>query len=260
MQAGQSNTEEVYMRKRVIAQPEYTVTIGEIFGTPLVVKGKTWLPFAQLITWPIMAWVAKKRLPERSWWESLGIGFFTMPVILGSEWGHNLAHAAAARWVGKPMDAIRIIGGMPRVIYEDINDLTVTPRQHILRALGGPLFNLLILPVAILFRTFTRPKSTARDIADTAVMMNVFIPLAGLQPIPGLDGGPILKWTLVESGCSIEEADLVVRKVDGALGVIYALTGGMAFKVRRWIIGTLLVQYAAIAFSIALGIFHEQKS
>jgi len=74
-----------------------------------------------------MAWVAKKRVPERSWLQSLGIGALTMLVVLGSEWCHNLAHAAAARMVGKPMDAIRITWGMPLVVYYDINDENVTP-------------------------------------------------------------------------------------------------------------------------------------
>ena len=247
------------IQPEVIHPDQQAVIVGRFFGTPLLVQGKTWLPVAQLLTWPVMSWVAKKRNPDRSWLRSFGIGALTTPIVLGSEWGHNLAHAAAAYWVGKPMDAIHIIGGMPRVVYYDINDLTVTPRQHILRALGGPCFNLLLLPLVILFGKFTRPKSIARDIADAAVMMNGFIPAAGLQPIPGLDGGPILKWVLVDRGCTIEGADRIVRKVDGVLGIIFALAGVLAFKTRRWIIGTLLLQYTAIALCVALGIFKEQK-
>ena len=48
-----------------------------------------------------------------------------MPIVLGSEWCHNLAHAAAARAIGKPVDAIRITWGMPLLVYYDINDKNV---------------------------------------------------------------------------------------------------------------------------------------
>jgi hypothetical protein len=40
-------------------------TVGRIIDTPLVVKGRTWFPATQLITWSIMAWVTEKRYPER---------------------------------------------------------------------------------------------------------------------------------------------------------------------------------------------------
>jgi hypothetical protein len=106
------------MKKPAIVSPEDEVTkVGQAFSTPLVVKGKTWLPLTQLAAWPVMAWVARKRVPKRTWLQSLGVGALTTPVMLGSEWGHNLAHAAAARVVGKPMDAIRITWGMPLVVY-----------------------------------------------------------------------------------------------------------------------------------------------
>ena len=102
------------MIKPAIVQPDEGVTqVGKVFSTPLVVKGKTWFPLTQLVTWPIMAWAAKKCVPERSWWQSLGMGALAMPIVLGSEWCHNLAHAATAYMVGKPMDVIRMTWGMP---------------------------------------------------------------------------------------------------------------------------------------------------
>jgi len=97
------------MKKPAVLQPsDEAAVVGTVFNTPLVAKGKTWYPAVELITWPIMAWIAKKRQPHRSWMQSLGNGGLTMAIVLGSEWCHNLAHAAAARMVGKPMDAIRI--------------------------------------------------------------------------------------------------------------------------------------------------------
>jgi len=171
--------------------------VGKVFSTPLVVKGRTWFPWVQLIVWLIMAWGAVRQHPERSWFKRLGIGALTMPVVLGFEWGHNLAHAAAARMVGKPMDAIRITWGMPLVVYYDINDQNVKPREHIIRALGGPIFNLTVLPIALFFRCRAKPGTVAREVLDAAVNSNAFIPAVGLLPIPGIDGGPIMKWSMV---------------------------------------------------------------
>lgn len=244
--------------KQTSDQSNSQICVGKLFGTPILVKGKSWLPIAQLIAWPLMAWLAKRRLPERSWWQALGVGLVSMPVALGSEWGHNLAHAAAAHWVGKPMDALHIIGGMPRVEYRNINDQTVSPRQHRLRALGGPLFNLLILPLALLLKRFTPVKSVGRDIAEVAVGINAFIPAAGLLPIPGLDGGPILKWSLVERGDSPAEADRKVRKVNGGLSLLLGLSGGWALKKRRLALGGLLLFMGAIALGVASGKIKEQ--
>ena len=248
------------IKPAVVLPGEAVTVVGRVFGTPVVVKGRTWLPLAEFLTWLVMAWVAKRRVPERSWLHCLGIGAVTMPVVLGSEWGHNVAHAAAARMVNKPIDAIRVTWGMPLLVYFDINDKTVMPKQHILRSLGGPVFNFLLLPLALLLKKTAHPKSMTCDLAEAAVGMNAFILAGGLQPIPGLDGGPILKWSLVERGQSIEEADRTVRKVNGVWALITALAGAAAFRKRNWLAGSLLVQFAAIAFSIATGLFKEGRS
>ncbi len=247
------------IKPEVVGPRDEVDVVGTVFGTALVTKGKTWFPATQILAWPIMACVAKRRIPERSWIQSLAVGALTMPIVLGSEWCHNLAHAAAAQMVGKPMDAIRIMWGMPLVVYHDINDETVTPRQHIFRALGGPVCNLFFTSIAYHFQRRTDPKSVRRDIANAAVGTNAFLPAVGLLPIPGIDGGPILKWSLVEKGHQPREADLIVRKVDGVLGMILAGAGAWSLKKRKWLLGGLLVQLAVVALSIALGIFREQE-
>lgn len=246
------------MKKPTVVKPDDDVAIvGRVFGTPVVVKGKTWLPLTQLAVWAIMAWVAGRGHSDRSWWQRLGVGSLTMSAILGSEWCHNLAHAAAARFVGKPMDALRVTWGMPLVVYHDIGDQTVTPRQHILRALGGPVFNALLLPFALLFRRSTREGSTLRDVANAAVGMNTFLCTASLLPIPAIDGGPILKWSLVQRGVTSEEADEVVLGVDRAMGAGLGVAAGVAFKKRRWLLGTILATFAALALAIGFGYIKE---
>ena len=44
------------MIKLSLVKPtDEVTTVGRVLGTPLVVKGKTWLPLVELIAWGIMA-------------------------------------------------------------------------------------------------------------------------------------------------------------------------------------------------------------
>ncbi len=205
------------IRPPIVERGEQLTTLGWIFGTPLVIKGPTWLPLVEAGMWGVMSWVAGQRHPDRSVWQKVFVGLLTMPIAVGSEWCHNIAHAAAAWWVGKPMDAMRIAWGTPLVVYFDIEDPAVTPREHIIRALGGPLFNALALLPILIGRGLTRTTSLARELLDIALASNLFLLLVGMLPIPGIDGGPILKWSLVSRGRTPREADRVVRQVDGVL-------------------------------------------
>jgi Zn-dependent protease len=246
------------MKKPAAVKPDDAVTtVGHLFGTPVVVKGRTWLPLTELVVWAIMAWLAGRGRSDRSRWKRMGIGVLTMSAILGSEWCHNLAHAAAARLVGKPMDALRVTWGMPLVVYHDLHDETVTPRQHIFRALGGPVFNAGLLPLAFLFKKSTREGSALRDVANATVGMNTFLCTASLLPIPGIDGGPILKWSLVERGYTPEKADEKVMAVNRAVGPGLGVAAGVAFKRRRRLLGTIFAGFAALALAVGIGYIKE---
>jgi Zn-dependent protease len=232
--------------------------IGEVFGTPLVVKGLTWLPIIPLATWLAMAWFAGRRRPRRSWLERARVAALTMPVFLGSEWCHNLAHAAAAKAIGKPMDAMRIAWGMPLCVYYDVNDPNVTPRQHILRSLGGPALNLLLLTMSTLVRMFTRAGGVAREIANFAAKTNALMVAVSLLPLPVIDGGPIVKWALVDRGRSIEQAEDALRRTDGVLAAGLSLGSLAGLRRRRWFVGGLFGLLAALSFGFAKGLIKEQ--
>ena len=242
----------------VLESTDDATTIGRAFGTPVVVKGITWLPLAELIAWAIMTWVAGFRHPGWNWRKRMETGALTSLAILGSEWCHNLAHAGAARLIGKPMDAMRVVAGMPLVVYYDINDQDVAPRQHITRALGGPLFNAAVLPFILLFRRLTHQGSVAREVTDAAAGMNLLLSTASLLPIPGIDGGPILKWSLVDSGRSVTEADALVKRADLVVGASLGAAAGMAIKRRRKFLGAILGMFAALALAVGFGLIKEE--
>lgn len=241
----------------VVAPTDAVETVGEVFGVPVVVRGKTWFPLTEFIVWLNMAYVAGKNRPDRPWWKRLGVGGLTMVVILGLEWCHNLAHAAAAKSIGKPMDALRITWGMPLVVYYDVEDDAVTPREHIVRALGGPIFNGVMLAITWIMHQFTPRGSTGREVADAAVRMNLFLSTASLLPIPGIDGGPILKWALVERGYTKSDANEAVKAVDRVLGVGLGAATGVAVKKRRWLMGAILGVFSVLALAVGFGLIEE---
>jgi Zn-dependent protease len=156
------------------------------------------------------------------------------------------------------MDALRITWGMPLVVYYDINDKSVTPRQHIFRALGGPVFNTLLLQIAMGFKWLSQEGSVGREVASAAVGMNLFLSTVSLLPIPGIDGGPILRWSLVERGHSLEQADEIVKDVDKVVGIGLGGSAMLAFKKRRKFIGAVLAMFSFIALAVGWGLFTEQ--
>jgi Zn-dependent protease len=253
------------MKKNTMIKPQFLTPdntdhtiVGKIFDTPLVVKGWTGLPLTQLLVWAIMAREAGRLHPERSWRTRFGVAALTMPVILGSEWCHNLAHAAAAKFTGHPVDAIRINFGMPLLIYYDIEDASVTPRQHIIRALGGPIFNTAVWTMAALARFFTPRKSAAREVVNAALYMNAFLVIIGMLPIPGIDGGAVLKWSLVERGQTLTEADESVKKVNAVTGVVLNTAAAAAFKKRKRFLGGIFAMLGISALLVGLGVFKEK--
>jgi hypothetical protein len=234
-------------------------TVGNAFGTPIVIKGQTWLPIAEIGLWVIMVRYAGQKKPARSWPARLGVGALTTSIILGSEWCHNLAHAAAAQYAGKPMDALLVNWGMPRLVYLDLEDSGVTPRQHIIRALGGPIINTSLLGLYLALRMKLKSDGLAYELADIAVRTNTFISGVSLLPIPGIDGGPILKWSLVEGGQTCREADETVRKVNGVLAALLAAISGILAKRRRRLLAGFFALMAAISLSIAKDWVREEK-
>ena len=232
--------------------------IGILGKTEVTRQGWTWLPISQLIVWGVLSRESRKRNPGKSWFRAGVEGFCKMAVMLGSEWGHNLAHLTASNMIDKPMDQFRIQLGMPRCIYHQLNDPEVKPREHVVRALGGPVFNWMILPFTCLARRLTRPDSIAGATARTAFQTNLFLGLISLLPIPGIDGAPILKWSLVERGRTIPEADEVVRKANGPLALLLGLISSAAFLKKKPLLGFFSLMLGVTSLSVFTGLLKEE--
>lgn len=201
-----------------------------MFDTTVTVEGTVAAPLG--LVWGGLTWWGRRRHPERGIWRGLLIGGATLVVLLPADFGHACAHIASARYAGAPMDELRISASMPRTLYWD-ND--VSPDAHRLRALGGPAFNALgcLLSLAT-YRAASR-HPVARELAGWSALGHGFILIMSLMPVPVVDGGVLLKWTLVARGRSAPEADALVRRVDLGLAALGGVVGAglLGRRLRR---------------------------
>jgi len=241
------------------SQSGKALIVGNLGETPVTTGGLTWFPATQLLLWVIMTRLSRKNKPDQGFFWHISEGALTSSALLGAEWCHNLAHVFLADRIGKPMDELRIQLGMPRCIYNEINDREVSPRQHIIRSLGGPIINLLLIPVAALVKFTSKPGSIAWETAHVFLKTNQFLFAVSLLPIPGIDGGPILKWSLVDKGYEIEEADQVVQKTNGPLSIILGLFSSWSFLKNKNLLGIFSGLLALISWAVFTGLIKEDE-
>ena len=229
--------------------PQPPEAVFTVWGTAVRVK-PTFL--ANLLgLWGFLAWLAGRSHPERPWPLRLLVGLLSMTVLMVADLGHAMAHTISARYAGAPMDEILISEGMPRTLYHD-ND--VPPRVHRLRALGGPIYSAVGLAISCLLRGLAPHGSLAREVAGWSCLGHGFIFGGSLAPLPIVDGGTILKWTLVERGRTPKQADEVVTQVNLSLGAGLTATGvtlaaarRQESPARRWLPALGLIAAGAIA-------------
>lgn len=217
----------------------------KIFGTP-VKASVTVLPII-ICVWGAVTWLGLYWHPERGLGQSLLIGFVSTILLLSVEFGHPLGHIFSARFAGAPMDEIRIAADMPRTLYKD-ND--VTPNAHRMRALGGPIFNVIGLLLSIAIFELVSPNSIVREWMTWSAFGHGLLLLMSLTPLPPVDGGTILKWTLVAKGRTERDADKVVQRIDWMLGSIIGTIGISLIFVKIWIIGLIPLCVGIIILSV----------
>jgi len=226
-------------------------TLFTVWNTPI--KVKPGVLGNLLVGWIALSWLAGQQLPESSWAARLLVGALSLAALLAADFGHALAHIVSARYAGAPMDEILVSVGMPRTLYFD-ND--VSPQTHRLRAMGGPVFNTLGLLASLLLRLLTPYGSLARYVVDWSCIGHGMILAGSLTPLPLVDGGVILKWTLVERGRTPAQADAVVRRLDLVIGAVAVTAGVVLATQRHWLLALGLTAAGAIAIGAALDKIH----
>ncbi|HEU5227297.1 MAG TPA: hypothetical protein VFU49_05740 [Ktedonobacteraceae bacterium] len=219
-----------------------------IFGTPVKVKGTVLVPIVAL--WGIVTWLGFYWHPERGFWQGILIGFVTVLLLMPADFGHALAHILSARSAGAPMDEILISAGMPRTLYWN-NE--VSPDVHRMRAIGGPVFNAVGLLLSAVIYAVASGNPIARELAAWSAGGHGLILLAALLPLPMVDGGTIMKWTLVARGRTAKEADEMVRRADWVLGIVGGIISVGLTAMQMWIGGVIVAGISAVVIAIAAG-------
>lgn len=177
-----------------------------------------------LIVWLVVVLLRRRQRPEESPTQTLWASKLSMLLLLVVDIGHALAHTVSARWAGAPMDEVRLEANLPRTIYYDDN---VTPLQHCQRAIGGPFYNAVGLLFSLVWRSLARRGSLSRELAGVSALGHGLIFAGSLLPLPFVDGGVLLKWSLVARGASPDEADRRVRQANLGLGDALPATGAL---------------------------------
>jgi hypothetical protein len=68
-----------------------------------------------------------------------------------------------------------------------------------------------------------------------------------------LDGGTILKWTLMASGRTETAADEIVRRVDWVIGIIGGIIGVGLIALQMWLAGMIVLGIGMVVIGIAAG-------
>lgn len=222
--------------------------LAVLWGVPVKVRTITYINW--MILWGFLSWYTNHTHPERTWWVNIMVGFLASLMLLIADWGHAFAHILSARYARAPMDEIVISGGMPRTHYSD-NE--VSPETHRLRALGGPIFSAIFLLISLLVLFVFPGDSLVNEIGFWSSLGHAFIFIGCLIPIPIVDGGTILKWSLVKRGRTPDQADIILRRVNIIISIL-SMIGGIALLVRLfWLPGLVLIVGSGIILAAAFG-------
>jgi hypothetical protein len=221
-----------------------------IFDTPIKVKVTILIYIVPL--WVGITWLGLYWHPGRGFWPGVLVGFVSVILLLIADFGHAIAHIFSARYAGAPMDEIQISaeGGMPRTLYWN-NE--VSPDVHRMRAIGGPIFNLLGLLLSLVIYAAVPGNSIAWELAAWSAVGHGLLLIMSLSPVPIVDGGTILKWTLVARGKAVTKADEIVRRVNWMMGIVAGIVGVVLIAVQIWIAGVILMGIGAVVIGIAAG-------
>jgi hypothetical protein len=221
-----------------------------IFNTSIIVKATFLIYIVPL--WVGVTWLGLYWHPGRGFWPGVLVGFVTVILLLIAEIGHAIAHIFSARYAGAPMDEIHISAGegMPRTLYWN-NE--VSPDVHRLRAMGGPIFNLLGLLLSLAIYAVVPENSIAWELAAWSAAGHGLLFIMSLSPAPVVDGGTLLKWTLVARGRTVTQADEIVTRVNRVMGIVVGIVGVVLLALQIWIAGVILVGVGVVVLFVAAG-------
>lgn len=220
----------------------------DVLGTQVAVKPSGFLT-PVVVGW-LAAIVQSRRANPDAPYRRLWLAPVYLLAWLVADVVHILGHIISSLMANTPLDRLSFAAPFPQSVYENEE---VSPWQHRMRAIGGPAANLLVALVHWPLIALTAPGSILRQILEVKRFFHFGLGLVSLIPLPMIDGGSLLKWTLVTRGRSPVEADEAVGQVNAVLGAT-ALTFGLASALaRRWLWAAGLISHGAFLLAVGLG-------
>lgn len=203
--------------------------MGRAFGAPVLLK-PSWFVIALVVTF-LFAPNVRQQVPGIGV-GAFGVAFCFAVLLLLSVLVHELAHAAMARVVDTPADAVvlDVWGGHTSFSVE-----TKGPGRSFAIAVVGPASNALIAAGAFAALPALEPGTVARLLAVATVQANVFVAVFNALPGLPLDGGRVLE-SLVWKVTRDRQTGTLVAGWTGRLvaaAVAYAVIGLPPFQERR---------------------------
>ena len=220
-----------------------------VWGTSVRVRLAFILPLL-LVLWGGLSWLGWHWHPGRTWPQALLIGLASALLMFLAEFGHPFGHMLSARYAGAPMDELVITDGMARTLYQNN---AVSPDAHRLRALGGLMFNVVGLLVSAAVYAIAPGHPVVRELAAWSALGHGLLLIMSLFPVPLVDGGTLLKWTLVAAGMTPLQADSAIQRVDQWIAIVAAVLGVILLAVKIWVPGLALLGISAIVVGILTG-------
>jgi Zn-dependent protease/CBS domain-containing protein len=165
----------------------WSLTIGRIAGTEV----RLHITFILFLAWIFGANWASSGSEQA--WTSLAFMVLLFACVVAHEFGH--VFAARAYGIATPDVTLLPIGGVAR-----LERISEEPREEFVIAIAGPLVNVVIALVLVVFfgaqldlSSLTTIDSTKVAMVDRLAMVNVFLVLFNLIPAFPMDGGRVLR-------------------------------------------------------------------
>jgi hypothetical protein len=171
-----------------------SVKLGRIQGVEIRIKPSAVISAIMIAT--SFSFMLFKVLKWRPWTAVSG-GIIVSLIHYLSELWHQFGHARAAEQTGFPMQGVTLMGPVPIgvSVYPD-NEGLLPAEMHIQRALGGPIFSLLLTLASGLLALLFRPLGgLPLVLAVFTFLDNLLIYTIGaLLPLGFTDGSTIVTW------------------------------------------------------------------
>ncbi len=159
------------------------IPIGQFWGVHLLVTPITWLsPFVFFGLHILLNLLNPQLSITDRLYQAL---LFTIAVEITTVL-HAFGHILSGKMVHSAMDELLITATRDVNLYHGDQSL-VPSHVHLVRSLGGPLFNLFIAGLCLVLATLIPPGFWS-DLLASLISTNLFFGFGGFLPIPSVDG------------------------------------------------------------------------